>query len=610
VNILGISAYYHDAAAALVRDGEVVAAAQQERFSRVRHDADFPLDAVAYCLDAGGVGRDDIDVTVYYEKPISSFMRVLKTFTAIGPKGLRTFPSAMDEMLRHKLWIGYDIEKSLRSLGYARPGEMLYAEHHVSHAAAAFYPSPFDAACILTFDGVGEWATSSIGVGRGNDVELLREMHFPDSIGLLYSSFTVAAGFKVNSGEYKLMGLAPFGEPTYRDRILDELIDLREDGSFTTNLKYFDYLAGRRMTNSRFDRLMGAPPRRPDEPITQHHCDLARSIQDVTEEIVLRMARHAHELTGERDVVLGGGVALNCVANGRLLREGPFERLWVQPAPGDAGSALGAALWAWHSVKSGARATAPSPDGMHGARLGPALSSDDIAAEAGDAGRPFERLADDVRAQRVAGLLADGAIVGWFDGRMEFGPRALGGRSILADPRGDDTRRTVNQRIKQRESFRPFAPAVLADRAAEWFDLDHESPYMSLVVPVLDADVSGVPDAAATDEVVDLSDRLDHVRSPLPAITHVDGSARVQTVDDERSPEFSRLLREFDRATGCPVLLNTSFNVRGEPIVASAEDAYRCFMTTDLDYLVVGDCLFAKADQPPWDGPVPEFAPD
>jgi carbamoyltransferase len=611
VNVLGVSALYHDAAAALVVDGEVVAAAQEERFTRVKNDASLPVHAMEYCLDAGGVPPDGIDVVAYYEKPLTSFVRVLKTFTAIGPKGFRTFPRAMDEALRNKLWVAYEIERALRDLGYRRPGETVFAEHHTSHAAAAFYPSPFESACVLTFDGVGEWATSSIGVGRGRRIDLLAEMRFPHSIGLLYSAFTYSAGFKVNSGEYKLMGLAPFGSPRYRDRILDRVVDLRDDGSFTLDLSYFDFLAGRRMTNQRFDLLFDGPPRHPDRPITRRECDLARSIQDVIEEIVLRMAHHGHELTGERQAVLGGGVALNCVANGRLLREGPFDDIWVQPAAGDAGSALGCALWAWHEVRQQERPDRSGKDAMRGSLLGPEPCAGDVAELLEAEGRPFERLDDPaVRAAKVAELLASGAVVGVCSGPMEFGPRALGNRSILADARDDTMQRRLNVKIKNRESFRPFAPVVLEEHVSEWFELDRPSPYMSIVAPVRgavsvgddghDLDEGDAP--PPPDEVADLAGRLAGVRSPVPAVTHVDGSARIQTVDPERHPELERTLRAFLELTGCPVLVNTSFNVRGEPIVAGAEDAYRCFMTTDMDWLLLDDCLLDKAAQPEWLG--------
>jgi len=600
--VLGVSALYHDAAAALLCDGEIIAAAQEERFTRRKNDPSLPVNAIEYCLREGGVPADGIEMVAYYEKPLSSFVRVLKTFTAIGPKGFRTFPRAMDEALRNKLWVSYELDRALGRLGYDRPGQTVFAEHHVSHAAAAYYPSPFDSACILTFDGVGEWATSSIGVGRGRRVDLLQEMRFPDSLGLLYAAFTYAAGFRVNSGEYKLMGLAPYGRPTYRDVILDRLVDLREDGSFTVDQAYFDYLAGERMTSPRFDLLFDGPTRQPDAPITRRECDLARSVQDVTEEIVLRMARHAHELTGERRAVIGGGVGLNCVANGRLLREGPFEDLWVQPAAGDAGSAVGCALWAWHEVAESAR---PSPDGrdtMHGALLGPGPGkvADALDAEA----RPHEHIGDpDVLAQRVAQLLADGAVVGVCRGRMEFGPRALGNRSILADPRSPDMQRRLNLKIKHRESFRPFAPIVLEERVSDWFELDRPSPYMSIVAPVIGATPASPPaDDGQPDDPADLSERLAEVRSPIPAVTHVDGSARIQTVDRDRNPQLRRLLEAFEELTGCPVLVNTSFNVRGEPIVADLEDAYRCFMTTDMDWLLLDECLLSKSEQPEWVG--------
>lgn len=613
MRILGVSALYHDAAAALVVDGEVVAAASEERFTRLKNDPSLPVNAIEYCLSQGDVPADGVDMVAYYEKPLTSFVRVLKTFTAIGPKGFRTFPRAMDEALRNKLWVSYELDRALIRMGFQRPRETVFAEHHMSHAAAAFYPSPFDNACILTFDGVGEWATSSIGTGRGRRVDLLREMRFPHSIGLLYSAFTHAAGFRVNSGEYKLMGLAPFGEPTYRDLILERLVDLRSDGSFTVDLDYFDYLAGRRMTNERFDLLFDGPPRDPASPITRRECDLARSIQDVIEEIVLRMARHGHELTGDTRAVLAGGVALNCVANGRLLREGPFEEIWVQPAAGDAGSALGCALWAWHEVREGDRPARHGQDSMRGALLGPVPSPVDVAAELDEAGRPYERLADpQLRAKRVAQLLADGAVLGVCTGRMEFGPRALGNRSILADARSDGMQRRLNLKIKNRESFRPFAPIVLEDRVQEHFELDRPSPYMSFVAPVRGAQVVPVEpadDAAPTDEI-DLSARLSSVVSPVPAVTHVDGTARIQTVDAARNPELHRLLAAFDDLTGCPVLVNTSFNVRGEPIVATAADAYRCFMTTDMDWLLLDDCLMSKHDQPEWTGGAAEAAAD
>lgn len=608
--ILGVSALYHDAAAAVVIDGEIVAAAQEERFSRVKNDPAVPARAIAACLTEAGVSADGITAVAYYEKPITSLVRSLKTITAIGPASLLGLRNMLEAGMGRKLFIAYSIEKVLRSLGYERPRRMLYAEHHVSHAAAAFYPSPFDRAAVLTFDGVGEWATASIGRGRGARIDLMTEQRFPASIGLLYSTFTSAAGFRVNSGEYKLMGLAPFGEPTYVATILDRLIDLRDDGSFTVDSSYFGYLAGRRMTNHRFDDLFGGPPRGAEDPITKRDCDLARSAQDVIEEIVLRVARHAHQITGEGAAVLGGGVALNCVANGRLLREGPFDEVWVQPAPGDAGSALGCALWAWHEVMAGDR-TRSAADRMQGASLGPTPVREDLASRLDQQGRVFERIVDPgSRAARVAELIANGQVVAICTGRMEFGPRALGNRSILADPRSSQIRSRLNSAVKGRESFRPFAPAVLADRAAAWFELEAPSPFMSFVAPVKGADGGRRTPDGDEEAVVDLSAMLDDVRSPLPAVTHVDGSARVQTVDPLHHPELHRILTAFDELTGCPVLVNTSFNVRGEPVVADAEDAYRCFMSTEIDWLLVEDCLMSKAEQPAWGGLVVRPIPD
>ncbi len=604
--VLGISALYHDAAAALVVDGDIVAAAQQERFSRRKHDPSFPIDAIAAVLEEGGIEEAGISAVAYYDKPLTTFIRVIKSYVEAGPKGVRTFPEAMGEWSRRKLWTSLVIERGIRTLGYRMPKDLLYAEHHVSHAAAAFYPSPFERAAVITMDGVGEWATSSIGVGRGRRIELLCEQRFPDSLGLLYSAFTYHCGFRVNSGEYKLMGLAPYGEPTYVDRILGELVDLGDDGSLAIDLRYFDYLAGRRMTNDRFDALFDGPARDPEGPITPRERDLARSIQEVVEQAVLGTARTARQLTGEQNVVLAGGVALNCVANGRLRREGPFEEVWVQPAAGDAGSALGCALWAYHQVLGHDR-EAKRPDAMHGSYLGPSLDPDEIADELTALGRPHERIVDaDQRAKRIAEHLADGRIVAVLQGRMEFGPRALGHRSILADARDPRTQRTLNLRVKQREGFRPFAPAVLAEHAADWFDLSGDSPYMTFVDPVAAARrIEPEPLVGA-----DLTDIVAQVRSEIPAVTHVDGSARLQTVDRDRSPAFHRILSAFHERTGCPVLVNTSFNIRGEPIVATPEDAYRCFMTTDVDVLVLEECLLVKADQPPWEGPVTEVELD
>lgn len=611
VHVLGISALYHDAAAALVTDGRIVAAAQQERFSRRKHDPSFPLDAIGYCLSQGDVDPDGLTAVAYYDKPLTSFVRVLKSYVASGPRGIRTFPKAMAEWSNRKLWTSLEIERGVRSLGYRIPKDLLYAEHHVSHAAAAFYPSPFEQAAIVTMDGVGEWATSSIGVGRGRTVELLREQRFPDSLGLLYSAFTHHCGFQVNSGEYKLMGLAPYGQPTYVDRILGELLHLSDDGSVRLDLRYFDFLAGRRMTNRRFEKLFDGPARDPESPITERECDLARSIQEVVERAVLGTARTARELTGERNLVLAGGVALNCVANGRLLREHLYDDMWVQPAAGDAGSALGCALWAHHQVL-GHQRTVSTPDAMGGTYLGPGFSPDTIAADLSDADRPFERIIDPIeRADRIAGLLDEGQVVAVFQGRMEFGPRALGNRSILADARDPEVQRSLNLRVKKREGFRPFAPAVLAEHASEWFDVDGPSPYMTIVSPVAEHRLVAPTHHSDIDAGgALLTDVVAQVRSEIPAVTHVDNSARIQTVDREQAPEFHRILDAFNRRTGCPVLVNTSFNVRGEPIVATPDDAYRCFVNTDIDWLVLEDCLLERAAQPAWTGPALEVDVD
>jgi carbamoyltransferase len=607
ITVLGISALYHDAAAALIVDGDVVAAAQQERFSRRKHDPSFPLDAIAYCLAEGAVAPDGLTAVAYYDKPLDTFVRVMKSYVAAGPRGIRSFPAAMSEWSTRKLWTSFEIEKGIRSLGWEMPSDLFYAEHHLSHAAAAFYPSPFDSAAIVTMDGVGEWATSSIGHGRGANVELLREQRFPDSLGLLYSAFTYHCGFRVNSGEYKLMGLAPYGEPVYVDRILDQLVDLADDGSMRMDLQYFDYLAGRRMTNRRFDTLFDGPAREPESPITQRECDLARSIQEVVERAVLGTARTAREVTGERHLVLAGGVALNCVANGRLREAEIFDDLWVQPAAGDAGSALGCALWAYHRVFDRPR-TPVQPDAMHGGQLGPSYDGAEIAAELTEAGRPFRRITDPgERADHIASLLADGGVVAVLQGRMEFGPRALGNRSILADARDPEVQRALNLRVKQREEFRPFAPAVLAEAAADWFALPGPSPYMTFVAPVAPDRLVAQP---APDPDRSMADRLAQVRSEIPAVTHVDGSARIQTVDADQAPAFHAILDAFYRRTGCPVLVNTSFNVRGEPIVATPDDAYRCFMSTDLDHLVLEDCILDRAEQPPWTGPLIEAGGD
>jgi carbamoyltransferase len=581
VTVLGLSCFYHDAAAALVRDGEIVAAAQEERFTRVKHDPGFPTHAVAYCLGEGGLAVGELDAVAFYDKPFLTFERLLETYLACVPHGLPSFIKAMPVWLKQKLWTPDVIRKEL---GY--DGPVLFTEHHESHAASAFLPSPFERAAILTADGVGEWATTSWGVGAGSEIDLRQELHFPHSLGLLYSAFTYFCGFRVNSGEYKLMGLAPYGEPRYADAIRSELIDLKEDGSFRLNMAYFDYPAGLRMTGRRFAALFGGPPRPAEGPLTQREMDLARSVQEVTEEAVLRLGQHVHRETGEENLCLAGGVALNCVANGRLLRQGPFRRIWIQPAAGDAGGALGAALLAYYARTGADRQPEPS-DSMRGGFLGPAFSEGEIAALLRREGVEVEPLGEEALVERVAALLAEGQTVGWFQGRMEFGPRALGHRSILADPRGTDVWRRVNLQIKFRESFRPFAPSVLAERAADYFDLDHESPYMLLVAPVREAETGG-----------EGLDRRHHTRSPVPAVTHVDGSARVQTVDAARSPLYHRLLRAFEAQTGCAVLVNTSFNVRGEPVVCTPEDAWRCFRRTHLDALALGPFVVTKAMLP------------
>ncbi|MAQ95864.1 MAG: hypothetical protein CMM84_20350 [Rhodothermaceae bacterium] len=594
MTVLGLSCFYHDAAAALVRDGEIVAAAQEERFTRRKHDPSFPSNAAAYCLAEAGIEAADLDAVAFYDKPLLTFERLLETYLAYAPRGLGSFLQAMPLWLRRKLWTPDILRKELG--GYEGP--LVFAEHHRSHAASAFYPSPFERAAVLTTDGVGEWATTSWGVGDGAGLDLRQEIHFPHSLGLLYSAFTTFCGFRVNSGEYKLMGLAPYGEPRYVDTILEHLIDLRADGSYRLHADAFTFPVGLRMTGRRFETLFGGPAREPEGPLTQREMDLARSVQAVVEEAVLRMARHVHVETGEADLCLAGGVALNCVANGRLLREGPFERIWVQPAAGDAGGALGAALVATHEWAGLGRTVHPE-DGMHGSYLGPQWSVAEVRAALDAEGLTYETLADDdALCDRVAGLLAEEKTVGWFQGRAEFGPRALGHRSILADPRGRAVQRRVNLQIKFRESFRPFAPSVLAERADEVFDLggtgnaesgatrsrpSPDSPYMLLVGPVRGATVEG-----------EGLGRMGGVQSTVPAVTHVDGSARVQTVTEARNGLYYHLLKAFEARTGCPVLVNTSFNVRGEPIVHAPADALRVFRRTHMDALAIGPFVLTR----------------
>jgi carbamoyltransferase len=591
--ILGISAFYHDSAACLLRDGEIVAAASEERFTRKKGDPDFPARAAAYCLQEADITVKDLGHVGFYDKPLLKFDRILETYLGIAPAGLRSFLMAGPLWIKDKLYIDKHIRDAL-----SYEGPLLYAEHHESHAASAFFPSPFEEAAFLTMDGVGEWATAAIGAGRGNDIEILQELHWPDSLGLLYSAITYYTGFKVNSGEYKVMGLAPYGEPKYVDLMLKELLDLREDGSFTLNQKYFNYLSGLTMTNGAFDELFGGPPREQESKLTQKEMDLARSVQEVTEEIMLRMARTAHRETGMENLCLAGGVALNCVGNGRLLREGPFKRLWIQPASGDAGGALGVAQLIWHRHCGRPRSVPSSGDSMKGAYLGPQFQPDEIERFLRATGAVYARLAPAELRRQVARLLAEEKIVGWFNGRMEFGPRALGARSILGDPRSPRMQAQMNIKIKFREGFRPFAPSVLRSRVSDYFELDCDSPYMLLVAPVRKE--RRIPMTADQRRLWGI-EQLNVVRSDIPAVTHIDYSARVQTVSRDTSPDYHDLIQEFEALTGCPVLVNTSFNVRGEPIVCTPEDAYRCFMRTHIDCLVLGPFLLHKEAQPAWE---------
>jgi carbamoyltransferase len=590
-HILGISAYYHDSAAALLVDGEIVAAAQEERFSRKKNDERFPRHAAAFCLGQAGLTEADLDAVVFYDKPIIKFTRLLESYLAVAPGGWLTFPRALPGWLGEKLNLPNTLRYEIPGLRPEVP--VLFTEHHQAHAASAFFPSPFDEAAVLTVDGVGEWATTTIGVGRGNDLDILKELKFPHSLGLLYSAFTAYCGFRINSGEYKLMGLAPYGEPRFVEAIYDHLVDVKDDGSLHLNLEYFHFLRGLRMTNAKFDRLFGGPPRPPETPVEQRHMDVARSIQQVTEKIMLRLARHARDETGLENLCMAGGVALNCVANGRILREKIFERIWIQPAAGDAGGALGAALAVWHMHKDHPQPRqVVRPDAMQGSFLGPEFTDDEIEAVLRGHQAVYRKMEKEILFDTVAGLLAGEKIVGWVQGRMEFGPRALGHRSILGDPRSPRMQSVLNLKVKFRESFRPFAPAVLLDRAAEFFELDVESPYMLLVAPVHPRQRLEVPPAASGLE------RLKQLRSHLPAVTHVDYSARVQTVTAEQNPVFHAILKRFEAKTGCPVLMNTSFNVRGEPVVCSPDDAFRCFVNTEMDYLAIGNFLLERAAQP------------
>ncbi len=604
-NILGISAYYHDSAAALLKDGELVAAAQQERFSRKKHDARFPGDAIRYCLETENLHLNELDRIVFYDKPLIKFERLLETYMSYAPNGFRSFVAAMPVWLKEKLYLKSVLKHELAQLGGCKPKQLpplLFAEHHQSHAASAFFFSPFERAAVLCLDGVGEWATTSTWLANGASLEPLWEIDFPHSLGLLYSAFTYFTGFKVNSGEYKLMGLAPYGEPKYAELILDKLLDLKEDGTFRLDMQYFNYCTGLTMTNSRFDEIFGGPPRTPESELTQREMDIAASIQVVTEEVMLRLANTLHQETGEKNLCLAGGVALNCVANGRLLREGPFENIWIQPAAGDAGGAAGAAAVVWHGYDGQPRKLngngSAAADRMHGSYLGPEYAPEQIRLELDAMGGKYSVLDDDTLLSKTAQLLAEENVIGWFQGRMEFGPRALGSRSIIGDPRSAKMQSVMNLKIKYRESFRPFAPSVLRERVSDYFEQDAPSPYMLIVAPVREE-----LRLAITEEQQQLFgiEKLNLKRSALPAITHVDYSARVQTVHEDTNPRYHALLQAFEELTGCGVLVNTSFNVRGEPIVCTPTDAYRCFMRTEMDYLVLENFFLDKKEQPAWE---------
>ena len=598
MRILGVSAFYHDSEAALVDDGVIAAAAQEERFTRKKHDAAFPEQAIGFCLDHAGITLADVDFVAFYDKPFLKFERLLETYLTFAPRGFRSFAMAMPIWLKEKLF-----QKDLLCKRFAAfdadfdwRDKLLFTEHHQSHAASAFFPSPFERACVLTMDGVGEWATTSMAVGEGAGLTMLKEIHFPHSLGLLYSAFTYYTGFRVNSGEYKVMGLAPYGEPRFKDLILENIMDLKEDGSFRLDQTYFDYCTGLAMTNARFDALFGGPPRQPEQLLGQREMDLAASVQAVTEEAVLRLTRSLAKETGLKNLCLAGGVALNCVANGKVLRDGAFENVWVQPAAGDAGGALGAALAAYHLYQGQARRVSGAGDAMRGSYLGPEYAQADIEARLKDAGALFEVLDEAAVIDRTARAIADEKAVGWFQGRMEFGPRALGGRSFLGDPRSPKMQTTLNLKVKYRESFRPFAPSVLREDVAGWFQLDADSPYMLMVAPLAEARQRAMtPDQQKLFGI----DKLNVPRSDIPAVTHVDYSARIQTVHAETNPRYHALISRFKQLTGCPVLVNTSFNVRGEPIVNTPEDAFRCFMGTEAEVLVAGNCYLQKERQDP-----------
>lgn len=598
MRILGLSGFYHDSAAALVEDGRIVAAAQEERFTRKKHDAGFPENAVAFCLKQAGIGLRDVDRVVFYDKPFLKFERLLETYVAYAPRGFQSFSKAMPVWLREKLFQKDLIRKRLKEAfgEFDWMNNLLFCEHHMSHAASAFFPSPFDEAAVLTIDGVGEWTTTSVSTGRGNALNIERELHFPHSLGLLYSAFTYYTGFRVNSGEYKVMGLAPYGTPRFAQTILDHLIDVKEDGSFRLDQSYFNYATGLTMTNAKFDRLFGGPPRKPEDHLEQRHMDLAASIQAVTEEVMLRLTRSLAKETGMRNLCLAGGVALNCVANGKILRDGAFDNVWIQPAAGDAGGALGAALAGYYQFEGQVRAATNGKDHMAGSYLGPEFSQADIERRLTDAGAKFEVAGDDQVMEATAGALADELAVGWFQGRMEFGPRALGGRSILGDPRSPKMQKNLNLKVKYRESFRPFAPSVLREHVADWFEFDGDSPYMLIVDDVKESRRRPMTEG---EQALFGIDKLNVARSEIPAVTHVDYSARLQTVHADTNPRYHALISKFHEKTGCPVVVNTSFNVRGEPIVCTPEDAFNCLMGTEMDLLAIGNCLVWKRDQDP-----------
>lgn len=594
--ILGISAFYHDSAACLLKDADIIAAAQEERFTRKKHDESFPSNAIQYCFDCAGIDGKALDYVAFYDKPFLKFERILETHLAYAPLGIRSFLKATPLWIKKKLWIKELIKDEL---DYS--GQIIFPEHHESHAASAFFPSPYQEAAFITMDGVGEWATSSFGIGKDNKIELLADIQFPNSLGLLYSAFTYYTGFRVNSGEYKVMGLAPYGEPKYKQLIYDHLIDVKEDGSFRMNMDYFDYCAGLTMTNSKFHKLFGGPPREPESKLTQKEMDLARSVQEVAEEIVLKMAKHVKEKTGMKYLCLAGGVALNCVANGKLLRTGLFDDIWIQPAAGDAGGAIGAALLTWYQYLGNTRKADNKTDSMKGAYLGPEFDNEQVERLLKDNDYAYHALTDEELFEKVADLLAEEKVIGWFQGRLEFGPRALGSRSIIGDARSPKMQKTMNLKIKYRESFRPFAPSVRAESISEYFEIDRESPYMLLVADVKKE--KQVQMSKEQDSYFGL-EKLNAVRSEIPAVTHVDYSARIQSVNRETNPRYHQMITKFNEKYGCPVIVNTSFNVRGEPLVCTPEDAYLCFMRTEMDYLVIGNYLLDKKEQKPFVGDV------